>query len=87
MFKPTGILAIFLKYLDQDWTIFIVSDHAQVCSTHDFLLMGEILGISVGLMEELGLTRVKRDEQGKPAARNRLGGIPWPSLKERATSM
>lgn len=65
-------LGHFLKYLDQEWTILIVSDHAQVCSTHDFLLMGEILGVSVGLMEELGLTRVKRDEQG-----NRLPEIDW----------
>ncbi|AFM27739.1 alkaline phosphatase family protein [Desulfomonile tiedjei] len=62
----------FLKYLDQGWSVLIVSDHAQVCSKHDFLLMGDILGISVGLMEELGLTRLKRDEKG-----NRLPEIDW----------
>lgn len=62
----------FLKYLDEGWTVMLVSDHAQVCSKHDFLLMGDVLGINVGLMEELGLTRCKRDERG-----NRLPEIDW----------
>lgn len=62
----------FLKYLDEGWTVVLVSDHAQVCSKHDFLLMGDILGISVGMMEEMGLTRCKRDEKG-----NRLPEIDW----------
>ncbi len=65
-------LGHFMKYLDQGWTIIITSDHAQVCSKHDFLLMGDVLGISTGFMEELGLTRVKRDAKG-----NRLPEIDW----------
>ncbi len=65
-------LSNFLKYLDEGWTIIITSDHAQVCSKHDFLLMGDVLGISVGFMEELGLTKVKRDEKG-----NGLPEIDW----------
>lgn len=65
-------LGQFLKYLDQGWTILIMSDHAQVCSKHDFLMMGDILGVHVNIMEELGLTRVKRDAQG-----NRLPEIDW----------
>ncbi|MDR2549528.1 MAG: alkaline phosphatase family protein [Desulfobulbus sp.] len=62
----------FLKYLDEGWSILLVSDHAQVCSKHDFILMGDVLGINVGLMEEIGLTRCKRDENG-----NRLPEIDW----------
>lgn len=62
----------FLHYLDEGWTIILTSDHAQLCSKHDFLLMGDVLGINVILMEELGLTALKRDERG-----NRLAEIDW----------
>ncbi len=65
-------LGHFVKYLDEGWAVIITSDHAQVCSKHDFLLMGDVMGISTGLMEELGLTRVKRDAKG-----NRLPEIDW----------
>lgn len=62
----------FCHLLDEDWTVFIVSDHAQVCSAHDMQAMGDQNGVSIGLMEELGLTSVKRDEQG-----NRMHEIDW----------
>ena len=62
----------FCHLLDEGWTVFIVSDHAQVCSAHDMQAMGDQNGVSIGLMEELGLTSVKRDEQG-----SRLHEIDW----------
>lgn len=55
-------LGKFLHYLDEGWTIILTSDHAQLCSTHDFLLMADLLAINVVMMEELGLTKLKRDK-------------------------
>ncbi len=65
-------LGQFLNRLDEGWTILIMSDHAQVCPAHNPLLMGEMGTINVGFMEDLGLTVLKRDENGK-----RLREIDW----------
>ncbi len=65
-------LGQFLSRLDDGWTVLIFSDHALVCSAHDMVMLGDAQGISVGIMEELGLTALKRDEQG-----NRLPEIDW----------
>ncbi|MBQ2370033.1 MAG: alkaline phosphatase family protein [Peptococcaceae bacterium] len=62
----------FLHLLDEDWTVFIVSDHAQVCPKHDVVGLGEMTGMNVLIMEELGLTALKRDENG-----NKLPEIDW----------
>ena len=70
--QTDNYLGQFLKYLDQGWTIFIVSDHAQVCSKHDFVAIGDLLGINVGLMSEVGLTALKKDADGNP-----LPEIDW----------
>ena len=73
LYKETDrYIGQFCHLLDEGWTVFIVSDHAQVCSAHDMQAMGDQNGVSIGLMEELGLTAVKRDEQG-----NRLHEIDW----------
>ena len=55
----------FLHLLDEDWTVFIVSDHAQVCPKHDAVGLGDMNGINVAVMKELGLTVLKKDENGK----------------------
>ena len=55
----------FLHLLDEDWTVFIVSDHAQVCPKHDVVGLGDMNGINVAVMKELGLTVLKKDENGK----------------------
>lgn len=55
----------FLHLLDEDWTVFIVSDHAQVCPKHNAVGLGDMNGINVGIMKELGLTVLKKDENGK----------------------
>ncbi len=55
----------FLHLLDEDWTVFIVSDHAQVCPKHNAVGLGDMNGINVGIMKDLGLTVLKRDANGK----------------------
>lgn len=61
-----------LHYLDEDWTMMITSDHAQVCPTYIPPQIGDMVGINILLMEELGYTVMKRDENG-----NRTKKIDW----------
>lgn len=65
-------LGQFLYRLDEGWTIFVFSDHGLVCSEHDFVLMGDLQAVNTGVMEELGLSRLKRDEHG-----NKLPEFDW----------
>ena len=62
----------FLHLLDEDWTVFIVSDHAQVCPTYNAIGLGDMNGLNVGIMKELGLTVLKKDENG-----NELREVDW----------
>jgi len=62
----------YLHLLDEGWTVFLVSDHGQVCSKNELLAYGDPNGVSVQMFEELGLTVLKRDENG-----NRLREIDW----------
>lgn len=62
----------FLHLLDKDWTIIYVSDHAQVCSDYEPLVVGDPSGCCTGFMEELGLVKMKVDENG-----NKLHEIDW----------
>lgn len=55
----------FLHLLDDGWTILLMSDHGQVCSAHGHRLLGDIVGINIRVMQELGLTALKKDENGK----------------------
>lgn len=70
--QTDNYLGQFLHRLDEGWTITIMSDHAQVCPKHDPLFMGDINAINIGFMEDLGLTVMKKDENGK-----RLREIDW----------
>lgn len=65
-------LGKFLYRLDQGWTVCIFSDHGLVSSEHDMVELGDDMGVNIGIMEELGLTVVKRDEHG-----NRMKEIDW----------
>lgn len=65
-------LGRFLHYLDEDWTILIFSDHGLISSAHDMVELGDDMGVNCGIMEELGLMTLKRDEKG-----NRLKEIDW----------
>lgn len=64
-------LGKFLHLLDEGWTVIITSDHAQVCPPHEPPLIGEMT-VNVRLMEELGYTYLKYDENG-----NELREIDW----------
>ena len=65
-------LGNFVDLLDEDWTIFIVSDHGLITTVNEPPLIGEPGGISVRVMEELGYTVLKKDENG-----NELPEIDW----------
>ena len=58
-------LGQFLPLLDEGWTIFIVSDHGLVAHGNQVPLIGDMNGLNVGLMKELGFTALKCDEQGQ----------------------
>ena len=72
-------LGKFLHLLDDGWTILIFSDHAQVAPKHDIPYLGEISGTNVKVMQELGFTVLKKDENG-----NDLPEIDW--TKTRAVA-
>lgn len=66
----------FMHYLDEGWTIMIVSDHAQACPEYGPVAIGEPVGVNVRLMQELGYTAVKTDKEG-----NELHEIDWEHTK------
>jgi Uncharacterized conserved protein len=75
-YQTDEYLAKFVHFLDEGWTIFIVSDHALVCSENKSPYLGDPTGVSVGFMRDLGLTAVKKDENG-----NLLHEIDWENTK------
>lgn len=62
----------FLHLLDEDWTVIFLSDHAQVCSEYEPLVIGDPSGVCTSVMEELGLLKLKVDENG-----SKLHEIDW----------
>lgn len=62
----------YLHLLDEGWTLFLVSDHAQVAPEHEPFMIGDTTGVNIRLMQELGLCDVKRDENG-----NELYEMDW----------
>lgn len=73
-------LGKFLHLLDEDWSVIIVSDHAAVASENEPLFIGDITGINVRLMEELGFTALQKDENG-----NDMYRIDWSKTKAVAS--
>ncbi|MEE0510311.1 MAG: alkaline phosphatase family protein [Peptococcaceae bacterium] len=66
----------YLPLLDEGWTIVIVSDHGQICPEHESVLICDEHGVNIRIMEELGYTAVKKDENG-----NDLHEIDWEHTK------
>lgn len=66
----------FMHLLDEGWTVLLVSDHAQVCPVNLPTYLGDILGVNVRIMQELGFTALKTDENG-----NELREIDWSKTK------
>lgn len=55
----------FLHYLDEGWTILIISDHGLLVPPEDDIpLLGDGFGCNIRVMEELGYTVLKKDENG-----------------------
>ena len=75
-------LGQFLKYLDEGWTIILTSDHGLIVDTNEEgpALMGDAFGVNAKIMDELGYTVLKRDENG-----NILKEIDWSKTKAVAT--
>ncbi len=69
-------LGRFLHYLDQGVTILIVSDHGLLVGENVPPILGEYAGVNTGVMEELGYTVLKKDENG-----NKIDVIDWEKTK------
>ncbi len=55
----------FLHYLDEGWTILVISDHGLLVPPEDDIpLLGDGFGCNIRVMEELGYTVLKKDENG-----------------------
>lgn len=68
-------LGEFLKFLDEDWTIIITSDHGLLSEENHPPVLTEGT-ISIPVMKELGYTVLKKDENGKE-----LREIDWTKTK------
>lgn len=73
-------LGNFLYLLDEDWTIFIVSDHGLLVNEDLPPVLGDPFGVNAGVMCELGYTVLKKDAEG-----NDLPEIDWTQTKAIAT--
>ncbi len=73
-------IGYFLELLDKDWTVFIFSDHALVGPEHQPAFIGDMSGINVRLLNELGYTYMKLDENG-----NELREIDWSKTRAVAS--
>lgn len=59
-------LGRFLHYLEEGYTIFIVSDHGLLVGENVPPILGEYGGLNTKVMEELGYTVMKKDGSGRP---------------------
>lgn len=67
----------FLHYLDEGWTILLISDHGLLVPPEDDIpLLGDGFGCNVRVLEELGYTVLKKDENG-----NELRDIDYSKTK------
>ena len=73
-------LGQFLHLLDKGWSIIICSDHGLVASRYLPPALGDMSGLNVGVMEDLGYTIMKRDASGQ-----KLHEVDW--SKTRAFAM
>lgn len=58
-------LGQFLHYLDEGWTILLISDHGLLVPPEDNIpLLGDGFGCNIRIMEALGYTVLKKDADG-----------------------
>ena len=73
-------IGYFVDLLDKDWTLFVFSDHALVSPEHLPAYLGDMSGINIRVMNELGYTYMKLDENG-----NELREIDWSKTRAIAS--
>ncbi len=74
-------LGRFTHYLDEGWTIMIFSDHGLLTPEEEEKpLIGDAFGCNVMVMQDLGFTILKKDENG-----NNLKEIDWEKTRAVAT--
>lgn len=77
IYKQTdAYIGQFLHFLDEGWTILVVSDHALISPKYGARMLGDSTGVNVRIMEELGLCALKRDAGG-----NELREMDWSKTK------
>ena len=54
----------FLPLIDDGWTVILFSDHSLICHEGDIHYIGDNYAINVGVMQNLGYTVMKKDENG-----------------------
>lgn len=73
IYKQTDrYLGEFVHLLDKGWSMFIVSDHGLVSHRYDVPGLCDGGGLNVRVMQELGYTVLKTDENG-----NELAEVDW----------
>ena len=74
-------LGEFLHFLDEGWTMFIVSDHGLIITEEEHPpMIGDAFGCNIRVMEELGYTVLKKDANGKE-----MREIDWEKTRAVAT--
>ncbi|BAE82739.1 alkaline phosphatase family protein [Desulfitobacterium hafniense] len=69
-------LGQFLHYLDENYTVLIVSDHGLIVGEGIPPVLGDSSGVTTGVMEELGYTVLEKDENGES-----LRNVDWSKTK------
>jgi hypothetical protein len=73
VFKQTDdYIGRFLHFLDEGYTIFVVSDHGLLVGENVPPILGEYGGLNVSVMEKLGYTTLKTDADG-----HKLDEVDW----------
>lgn len=65
-------LGEFLYLLDEGWTVFVLSDHGLIVGENVPPILGEYGGLNTKVMEDLGYTVMKKDENG-----NSIREVDW----------
>lgn len=63
--QTDAYLGRFLHYLDEGYTILVVSDHGLLVGENVPPILGEYGGLNTQVMEDLGYTTLKTDENGQ----------------------
>lgn len=81
MYEQTDrYFAKFVHLLDEGWNILIVSDHGLMIEENKPPLIGEMMGVNIPVMEDMGYTVMKKDAEG-----HNLREIDWEKTRAVAS--